>query len=131
MSDNVAAHKASAKCDSSLEPHAAESRGRAAALRFLGKGLSTSQCRPPSEQRWQLLRNSVSRRQCVNQKTPATLRNLLVVALQQSRSAVGAYGSIKVITAESGLYLGDQQGVNGLQQQGYVCVAARRELSAG
>ena len=48
-----------------------------------------------------------------------------------SRPAVGAYGSIKVITAESGLYLGDQQGVNGLQQQGYVCVAARRELSAG
>ena len=32
MSDNVAAHKASAECDSSLEPHAAESRDRAAAF---------------------------------------------------------------------------------------------------
>ena len=50
---------------------------RAAALRFLGKGLSTSQCRPPSEQRWQLLCNSVSRRQCVNQKDASDDQNLI------------------------------------------------------
>ena len=52
-------------------------RNRTAALRFLGKGLSTSQCRPPSEQRWQLLCNSVSRRQCVNQKDASDDQNLI------------------------------------------------------
>jgi len=80
-----------------LEPHAAESRREShCCIEIPGQGVSTSQCRPPSEHRWQLLCNSVSRRQCVNQKDASNFQKLLgggAAAIQISSGCVRQHQS--------------------------------------